>query len=163
MNRWFPSPVLSLALVAMWLLLNRSLSPGHVFLALLVGWLMPWLMAPLRPPASRLRRPLVLARLVLRVGADVIRSALQVARGVLLSRRRAPRARFILIPLELRDPFGLAALACITTVVPGTVWSELSRDRSELRLHVFDEASDAEFIQRFKTRYERPLKEIFEP
>ncbi|MBE7368141.1 Na+/H+ antiporter subunit E [Ramlibacter pallidus] len=163
MKRWLPSPFLSLALAAMWLLLNRSLSPGHLFLAVLVGWLMPWLMAPLRPAAGRIARPGVLLRLVLRVGGDVIVSALQVAGGVLLARRRAPRARFLVVPLELRDPFALAALACITTVVPGTVWAELSRDRSQLRLHVFDEAGDEDFIQRYKTRYEAPLKEIFEP
>jgi multicomponent K+:H+ antiporter subunit E len=163
MKRWLPSPVLSLALAAMWLLLNRSLAPGHLFLAVLVGWLMPWLMAPLRPVAGRMTRPGVLLRLVLRVGGDVVVSALHVAGGILLSARRAPRARFLVVPLELRDPFALAALACITTVVPGTVWSELSRDRSQLRLHVFDAAGDDEFIQHFKARYERPLKEIFEP
>jgi multicomponent K+:H+ antiporter subunit E len=163
MRRWLPSPVLSLALVAMWLLLNRSLSPGHVFLALLVGWLMPWLLRPLRPAAGRMRNPGVLARLVLRVGGHVVLSALQVARGIVVSRRRAPRARFVLVPLELRDPFALAALACITTVVPGTVWCELSRDRSQLLLHVFDEEGDDAFIHRYKSCYEQPLKEIFEP
>lgn len=162
MKHWLPSPILSLALAAMWLMLNRSLSPGHLFLAVLVGWVMPWLMAPLRPPAGRIRRPLVLARLVLVVGRDVIVSAFQVAHGTVLSGRRPLGARFVLIPLELRDPFALTALACITTVVPGTVWTELSRDRSMLRLHVFDEASEEEFVRHFKARYEQPLKEIFE-
>ncbi|AKJ30069.1 Na+/H+ antiporter subunit E [Caldimonas brevitalea] len=162
MKRWFPSPVLSLALLAMWLLLNRSLSPGHLLLGVLVGWWMPLLMAPLRPPAGPLRRPKVLARLVLAVGADVIRSAVEVGLGVLKAGRSPPRARFVVVPLDLRDPFGLAALAVITTVVPGTVWTELARDRSELLLHVFDLQHDEEFIRHFKARYEQPLKEIFE-
>ena len=26
------------------------------------------------------------------------------------------------IPLDLRDPYGLAALACIITSTPGTLW-----------------------------------------
>lgn len=162
MKRWLPSPVLSVALAAMWLLLNRSLSPGHLLLAVLVGWLMPFLMAPLRPGAGPMRNPRVLARLVLHVGWDVIASALQVTRGILDAGRNPPKAYFVIVPLELRDPFALAALACITAVVPGTIWTELSRDRSALLVHVFDVASEEEFIRHFKSRYELPLKEIFE-
>ena len=50
----------------------------------------------------------------------------------------------------------------ITTIVPGTVWSELALDRSRLLLHVFDVDDDAAFVAHFKARYERPLQEIFE-
>jgi len=162
MKRWLPSPWLSLGLAAMWLLLNHSLAPRHLLLAALAGWLLPVLVGPLRPPGGPLRHPLVLARLVLAVGADVIVSALHVTRGVLAARRNPPRAYFVTIPLELRDPFALAALALITTVVPGTVWTELAGDRSQLRLHVFDVETEEEFVRHFKQRYEQPLKEIFE-
>ena len=68
----------------------------------------------------------------------------------------------MVVPLELRDAHALAALAVITTVMPGTVWSELAPDRSALLLHVFDLADEAAFIAHFKARYEQPLKEIFE-
>jgi multicomponent K+:H+ antiporter subunit E len=146
----------------MWLLLNRSLSPGHLLIAVLVGWAMPLLLAPLRPSPGRVRAPFVLLRLVLTVGRDVLVSAVQVGVGVLRSRSQPPRARFVVVPLELRDPFALAALAVITTVVPGTVWSELARDRDALLLHVFDTNDDEAFVAHFKERYERPLKEIFE-
>ena len=50
----------------------------------------------------------------------------------------------------------------ITSVTPGTVWSELALDRSILLLHVFDLDDEASFIQQFKHAYERPLMEIFE-
>lgn len=50
----------------------------------------------------------------------------------------------------------------ITSVTPGTVWSELALDRSILLLHVFDLDDEAQFIQHFKHDYERPLMEIFE-
>ena len=56
----------------------------------------------------------------------------------------------------------VAALSMICTVVPGTVWSELALDRSILLLHVFDLDDESQFIQHFKTTYERPLMEIFE-
>jgi multicomponent K+:H+ antiporter subunit E len=42
------------------------------------------------------------------------------------------------------------------------VWCELTQDRSALRLHVFDVDDEAAFVGRYKARYERALKEIFE-
>ena len=159
MKRWLPSPLLSLALWALWLVLNDSVAPAHLLLGAFLGWIVPWLVAPLRPLGPPVRRPAVLARLVLRVGWHVILSGLSVARGVMT--QRAPRGAFVVVPLELRDPHALAALAIITTVVPGTVWSELAPDRSTLLLHVFDLDDEAAFIARFKADYERPLKEIF--
>jgi len=104
----------------------------------------------------------VILRLFLVVGRDVIISNLQVAWGVLICGSRAPRSRFIKIPLDLRDANGLAVLSMITSVTPGTVWSELALDRSILLLHVFDLEDEAPFIEHFKTTYERPLMEIFE-
>jgi len=89
-------------------------------------------------------------------------SNLAVAWSVLNAGRRPPRSQFIKVPLDLRDANGLAALSMITTVVPGTVWSELALDRSILLLHVFDLDDEALFIQHFKATYERPLMEIFE-
>ncbi|MBZ8141512.1 Na+/H+ antiporter subunit E [Rubrivivax gelatinosus] len=162
MKRWLPAPLVSIGLFGMWLLLRPSFTPGSLALGLLLALLMPKLMSPLRPPAGPVRRPLVVLRLVAVVGTDVVKSALDVGRGVLRSGRQPPRGTFVIVPLELRDVHALAALAMITTVVPGTVWCELAPDRSALRLHVFDLADEAEFVAHFKQRYERPLKEIFE-
>lgn len=162
MKRWLPSPWLSLGLLGGWLLLTRSFSPGQWLLGLLVALLLPLLLAPLRPRPGPLRHKARLLRLILRVGADVVRSALQVAASVLRARGTPPRGRFVLVPLELRDAHALAALAMITAVVPGTVWAELAPDRSALLLHVFDLEDEAAFIAQFKRDYEQPLKEIFE-
>lgn len=162
MKRWLPSPWLSLGLFGGWLLLTRSVSPGQVLLGLLVAVVMPLLAQPLRPRPGPLRRIGVLVRLILRVGRDVLRSALDVAHGVLRSHRRPPRGTFVVVPLELRDEHALAALAMITAVVPGTVWCELAPDRSALLMHVFDLDDEAAFLAHFRTDYEMPLKEIFE-
>ena len=162
MKRWLPSPWLSLGLFGGWLLLTRSTSAGQVLLGLLVAVVMPLLAQPLRPRPGPLRRIGVLVRLILRVGRDVLRSAVDVARGVLRSRRRPPRGRFVVVPLELRDEHALAALAMITAVVPGTVWCELAPDRGTLLLHVFDLEDEAAFLAHFRSDYEMSLKEIFE-
>ncbi|MFK3820266.1 Na+/H+ antiporter subunit E [Pseudomonas sp. NPDC089407] len=162
MNRLFPAPLLSVSLFGLWLLLNLSVSPGNLLLGAALGVLAPLLMAPLRPQHAHIRRPLVIARLIGRVGIDVIVSNLLVARGVLRAGKQPPHSAFVHIPLALRDPHGLAALSMITTVVPGTVWSELALDRSVLLLHVFELDDEAAFIQHFKDTYERPLMEIFQ-
>ncbi|UZE21648.1 Na+/H+ antiporter subunit E [Pseudomonas sp. B21-056] len=162
MKRLFPAPWLSLALWALWLLLNQSLSAGHLLLGAALGLLAPLLMRPLRPRPIRIRRPWVVLRLFLRVGRDVLASNLAVAWGVLNAGRRPPRSRFVKVPLDLHDANGLAALSMITAMTPGTVWSELALDRRVLLMHVFDLEDEASFIAHFKATYERPLMEIFE-
>lgn len=162
MKRWLPSPWLSLGLFGGWLLLTRSGSIGQVLLGLLVALVVPLLAAPLRPRPGPLRRWGLLARLIGRLGLEVVRSALEVARGIARARRRPPRGAFVVIPLDLRDVHALAALAMISAVIPGTVWAELAPDHSALLMHVFDLDDEAEFIAQVKRDYEHPLKEIFE-
>jgi len=162
MKRYFPAPWFSLALAVLWLVLNLSLSPGNLLLAILLGFLAPLLMAPLRPLPVSIRNPGVILRLFLLVGKEVVISNLAVAWTVWKARRHPPRSAFVKVPLDLRDANGLAALSMITTVIPGTVWSELALDRSVLLMHVFDLEDEAQFIQHFKHTYERPLMEIFE-
>ena len=94
---------------------------------------------------------------------DIVASNLAVARIVLgLRRVRDIRSGFLEIPLDLRDPHGLAALAMIVTATPGTVWAGLSPDGDVLTLHVLDLRDEAALVRSIKERYERPLRKIFE-
>ena len=166
--RLLPAPLLSLLLLALWLLLERSLSPGQCLIGLALGLGIPAWLAPLRPARARVRHPLVIARLILIVCMDALRSNLAVCGSLMaaLAGRPLPPSGFVAIPLELRDPGALAALAVITTITPGTVWCELASDASRLRLHVWrlppGEGAEAAFIGHFKKRYEQPLHIIFE-
>jgi multicomponent K+:H+ antiporter subunit E len=162
MKRLFPAPLLSLALLFLWVFLDASTSAGSWLMAVIVGVVTPLLSSSLRPDVAKLANPKVALRLVVVVVADVVSSSLQVASGVLRLQSKPPRSAFVAIPLDLQDVHGLAALAVITTVVPGTVWSELTPDRRFVVLHVFDVGDEAAFIDHYKKRYERPLKEIFE-
>lgn len=162
MKRLLPSPLVTLALIAAWLILNQSLSAGHVILAVVLGVALPALLAPLRPSTARIRRPWVIARLIAVVAHDVVASNWMVFRTVVFGRGAPPHCRFVRVPLDLRDPAGITALAVITTTIPGTVWCELARDHSAFLLHVWDAPDEAQFAADYKKRYERPLIEIFE-
>jgi multicomponent K+:H+ antiporter subunit E len=162
MKRLFPAPLLSASLFVLWLVLNPPLGAGQAILGAIVAILLPAVTAPLRPLRVRVRRPAAVARLLVAVGLGVLQSNLDVARGILRSRVRRSTGAFVKVPLELTDPSALAALAMITTVVPGTVWTELAIDHSAVLLHVFDVDDEAAFVADFKARYEQPLKEIFE-
>ncbi len=116
----------------------------------------------LRPTPVRFRHPLTALRLFLVVGRDVIVWNFRILRGTLARGDRVPRGGFITVPLEMRDPNGLAVLAAIMCVIPGTVWSELALDRSAVLVHIFDLQDEQTEIDLIKQRYERPLMEIFE-
>lgn len=162
MQKLFPSPLLSLGLAIMWLMLNETLSLGHLILAVVFGLVLPVLFAPLRPQQPRIRQPFTIARYIVRIGWDVLLSNLQVAGDLLRYRRRPVHSAFVAVPLSLRDPSALAALAMVTAVVPGTVWCELARDSNAVLLHVWNVEDEAEFIAHYKRTYEAPLLEIFQ-
>jgi len=162
MKRWLPSPPLSLALFVVWLLLNQSLHPATLLLAALLAIAVPLLTQGLRPARVRMRRPGVALKLAGRVAIDLVNSALDVARRLLTQRTEDIHAHFVQVPLDLRDPNGLAVLAMILCLTPGTAWAELSRDGTTLRIHMFHLDDDQAFVALVKQRYERPLMEIFE-
>ena len=102
-----------------------------------------------------------LFRLAVLVVADIVRSNVAVARIILGFERRRRSSGFVEIPLELRDPYGLAALACIITSTPGTLWVDFNEASGTLTIHVLDLVDKTEWVRTIKGRYERLLLEIF--
>ncbi|WP_027015906.1 Na+/H+ antiporter subunit E [Comamonas composti] len=162
MRHLLPAPLLSVALALLWLLLNRSASVGHLLLGALLGLLLPLLLRGLRPLPVSVSHPLTILRLAFRVMRDTSASNFSVVRFLLFPRLRKHQADFVHIPLELRDPNGLAVLAMIVCITPGTAWAEISRDRSMLMLHVLEVDDREQIVAHVKKYYERPLMEIFE-
>ncbi|GKT24660.1 Na+/H+ antiporter subunit E [Acidovorax sp. SUPP3334] len=162
MKRLFPAPLLSVALFVLWLMLNRSVSAGQIVLAAFVAVAIPVLTRGLRPLPVRIRRPGTVLRLVFAVLADSVVSNLRLLRLLAWPSNRPHPPGFVQIPLDLRDPNALAVLAMIVCITPGTSWAELSLDRSILMLHVLELDDKQAAIDHVKTRYERPLMEIFE-
>ncbi len=161
-RRLFPAPLLSVVLFILWLLLNQTVSAGHMVLGGIVAIVIPVLTGGLRPLPVRIRRPGSVLRLALRVVRDTIASNLAVARLFIWPSSRRHPSGFVHIPLTMRDPNGLAVLAMIVCITPGTAWAELSLDRTVLLLHVLELDDPQATIEHVKSCYERPLMEIFE-
>ena len=162
LRRLVPAPLLSLVLLGLWLLLNRSLALGHAVLGTVLALAIPLLTAGLRPLPVRIRRPGAVLRLVLAVLADSLRSNLAVVRTLLWPAGRRHPAGFVPVQLDVRDPNALAVLAMIVCITPGSAWAEISLDRSVLLLHVLECDDPAAIAAEVKHRYERLLRQIFE-
>ncbi len=161
MRRLIPAPMMSAFLFVAWLLMNGSLSAGHVVLAAILGIAIPLLGAPLRGERASVSRPTVVLRLGGIVLWDIVMSNIEVARRILGPESRI-RPAFVWVPLELRDPHGIAALAGIITLTPGTLSSDLSADGRHLLVHALNVDDPSALVASIKARYEVPLIEIFE-
>ena len=131
-----PAPVASLAIAALWLLLNGT-SNGQFVLA-----------------------PLGALRLALVVLHDIVKANLEVALRILGPESRIHPA-YVWVPLDITSPQGIAVFASIITMTPGTLSCEVSDDRRWLLVHAFHADDPAAVAAEVKSRYEAPLREIF--
>jgi multicomponent K+:H+ antiporter subunit E len=162
MKRLLPYPLLWALLVAMWLVLNETIAIGQWLLAGVVALVAVLALRLLQAPQTRLRRPRAAVELVWLVLTDVVLSNIAVARIVLHRGTRKGSAGFVEIPLLLRNPVGLAALACIITSTPGTAWAGYDSRSGVLTMHILDLVDDGTWVRTIKERYEKRLLEIFQ-
>jgi multicomponent K+:H+ antiporter subunit E len=160
MRRVLPHPLLSVALVIVWLLLVNEASLGHLLLGTALGILIPMFTNAFWPEQPRLGRPLLILRLASRLLFDIVIANFTVALQI-LSPPRALRPDFIEYPVELDNDFAITVLASLISLTPGTVSSDLSEDRRTLLIHALDVGDKAMLIDDIKRKYERPLLEIF--
>jgi multicomponent K+:H+ antiporter subunit E len=161
-RRVLPYPILSLSLLLLWLLLNQSLSPGHLLLGTCLAIGGGLVLTALEPSPVHLHRPAALVILGWLVLLDIVRSNIAVARIILGRRLPAVTSGFVDIPLDLRAPHGLATLAMIITATPGTIWVNYDPPTGVLTIHVLDLVDESIWSRTIKGRYERWLMEIFE-
>lgn len=161
MKRWLPFPRFSLTLLVTWLLASQSVSPGNLALGAVVAVVTALTLNALELPRAVIRHPGIALKLIANVLIEIGRSNYSVARIVLGVGSRERRSGFANIPLETRNPYSLAILACIITSTPGTVWVEYDSARNTMLLHVLDLIDEHEWAAIVKQRYEKPLMEIF--
>jgi multicomponent K+:H+ antiporter subunit E len=156
-----PHPLLSLALLLMWLLLN-DFTLGHLLLGSVVAIFGGWAMASLRPDKPKMKKWYLLPKLFLIVFVDIIRSNAAVALLMISGKHRKQTSGFITVPLEIEHPTALAIMAVILTSTPGSAWLAYDERRKTVLIHVLDLIDEEQWIENIKHRYERLLLEIIE-
>ena len=159
-NKMFPHPVLTLVLWGIWLLLNNTLSAGHVVLGLVFAIFIPWLTSGFWPEKVRMKAPLTLLKFLLIVLWDILVANMAVAK-LILGRNKNLKPGFFYIDLDIQTPLGISLLANTISLTPGTVSCDLTEDRKRLLVHALHIEDISTAVKEIKERYETPLKEVF--
>ena len=161
MRRLLSYPLLTPILAILWLLLVNSIESGQIVLGLFLGWLLPKLTIQFWPEQIRIYRPLLLLKFLGIFLLDIILANFTVAR-LILGSPQSLRPLFVTIPLDVQSGLAISFLANVISLTPGTVSSRVSPDHRYLLVHALNETDPAALIATIKSRYEAPLKEIFE-
>ena len=158
-RRLIPSPMLSIMVVAFWLLMSDSFTLGQIVLGLVLGVVVPLFAARLDREFARIGTSRPLPKLVCVTLWDILMSNIRVACRCWARKKIHPG--FIWLPLDIANIHGIAALTSMITLTPGTVSAALSDDRKFLLVHVLHLEDPQDLIDTIKRRYEAPLMEIF--
>lgn len=161
-RQWLPHPLLSIVLAVCWLLLQNDFSLAHLLLGLVLGFLIPLLIADLWPRPPHIRSYTKASFYVFLVLWDIIVANVQVARLILFRPLGRFNTRWVVVPLDLVTPEAITLFASTITMTPGTVSADLSADGRSLLVHCLDAPDADAAVRNMKIRYEARLKEIFE-
>lgn len=153
---------LPIVLFILWMLLQESWTVGQVLLGLFLSIAISIAAWPFRPIRATMQHPWIALRLILHVSVDITKSNYDVGLIVWRGKKAKATPGFLEIPLRIRDPHGLAALACIITYTPGTVWAGYIEESNLLTLHILDLKDEQLWLDVIQKRYQEPLIEIFE-
>ena len=160
--RLFPHPQLTVLLAIVWLLLVNKVTPGNILLGTVFGIVLPVITQPFWQKKPVLRSPLRIVEYVLIVLWDIVVANFVVAYTILFKSNAAMRSAWVVVPLDLKTPEAITALAGTITMTPGTVSATLTADASAILVHALDTDDPDGVRDQIKRRYERRLKEIFE-
>ncbi|GHE20719.1 Na+/H+ antiporter subunit E [Halomonas urumqiensis] len=158
---WLPTPLMSILLLVVWLLLVRSVAFGHILLGSALAIAIPLFTHRFWDAQPHVAKPWTLLRFVLRVLGDIIIANLEVA-WLIANPWSKLRPHFVEYPLMLQDRFTVTLLANTISLTPGTVSANLRMDGKTLLIHALNVDDEEALITHIRERYEQPLKEIYE-
>lgn len=158
-NRLLPHPFVSSLVTVSWLMLNHSLDPFDITVALLLGLIIPKLVQPfiIHTPKIKWSKAVMLILVVLK---DIIISNIRVAKQVLGPMDNL-HPKWYRVPLDTDHDYVNTLLAMIITTTPGTVTAGIDQERGDILVHALSCDDIEADILDIKTRYEAPLLEIF--
>jgi multicomponent K+:H+ antiporter subunit E len=162
LRRLFPHPMMTVALVAVWMLLVNKIALGSLVLAVILATAIPLIAEAYWPNRPRIRNIPALFAYVGLVVWDIILANIAVAQIVLFKPNRDIQSAWITIPLDLRSPEAITVLAATITLTPGTVTADMSACGRALLIHSLHAPDPDAIRDEIKSRYEARLKRIFE-
>lgn len=157
-----PHPFLTLAVALVWILISNELSTATAVVGMAWGVVVAKLTQRYWPNRPRVIHPLLILEYLAVFVYDMLVSNVQIAVLILFRRASRIRSGFVTVPIELRSPEAIAALAGTITLTPGTLSVEVSPDRRALYVHCLGTTNGMEVAGRIKRRYESRLQRIFE-
>lgn len=159
-SRLFPHPVLSVVLWIIWLLLNNTISAGHMVLGALLAIFIPWFTSSFWPETVKIRKPWLLVKYLAVVLWEIMIANVVVAK-MIISRADKLQPGFIAYQLTLQSPIAISLLANTISLTPGTVSCDLTEDGRILLIHALHIDDAAAIKADIARKFERPLEEIF--
>lgn len=160
LRRLLPRPLLSLAILALWLALAPEPSLGQLLLGAILALALPPLTRAFWPDPPRIADWPAAIGLGFRVLVDIITANIDVARRIVGPLERL-RPAFLDVPLDIDDPLVATILGSIVSLTPGTVSCEIDRARRVLLVHALHVDDPQAQVAAIKARYEAPLKKVF--
>lgn len=161
LQRLIPHPLLTLALVLLWMALLNSFTAGGLLVGTVLGMLIPIYTANFWPERPPVRSPYLALPFLAILLFDIVIANVQVAYLIMFRRSDRLRSRWVAVPLDLTSPEAITILMATITLTPGTIASDLSADGRTLLVHCLDVADETQLVQQIKSRYERRIKAIF--
>lgn len=158
--KFLPMPFHTVLLFVVWLLLNNSMSVGHIVLALFFAITIPMLVNGMRDEHPKILKPWKAICYVLMVMKDIVVANVEVALWIIGPVKKL-KPGFVAIPINIQSDLGITILASTVSLTPGTVSAEVSEDKQWLYIHALHLDNESELIETVKQRYEKPIKEIF--
>jgi multicomponent K+:H+ antiporter subunit E len=161
MRKILPHPLMSLAIVILWMLLVNKLALGSLVLACFLGVVIPLLTAPYWPGRPRIARPIAFLAYLALVLWDIVVSSFVVAKIVLFMPQDKIKSAFFTVPIDLDSPEAITLLAGTITMTPGTLTADISSNGRALLIHSLHAPDPDAVRDEIKLRYEARLKRIF--
>ncbi|WP_349370218.1 Na+/H+ antiporter subunit E [Salinarimonas sp.] len=104
-------------------------------------------------------RIVAFAQLLVTFLVELVKSATRVA-GAVLSPKMAVQPAVVAVPIALKTDLGIATLANLVTLTPGTTSLHVSESRDTLYVHVLDSPSADAVVADIKGTFERLIRRI---
>lgn len=90
---------------------------------------------------------------------ELVKASVDVAIAVFSDKKKL-RPAIVAVPLDLKTDMGIATLANLVSLTPGTTSLHVSEDRRTLYVHVLDRDSDEDVIDAIKTTFETRVRAV---